>query len=199
MFTVQEIVEKDKFFLFQKLAASGITVVKYPRMGRPARKVFRLSFVEGCIYLTWKGKFGNQGVELNKVSAIKSGICTEVTRKQAKADKAAQYLSIISVGRSLDLFFESVEERAKWQALLTVLVNKELGLLENLKMPESEEVTDFECLVTFASICKVPTRTICGKEEEEEEEEEEMEEEMEEEQEGAGPTHHPMVKRLISM
>lgn len=161
MFTVQEIVTKDKFLLFQKLAASGITVVKYPRMGRPARKVFRLSFVEGCIYLTWKGKFGNQGVELNKVSAIKAGICTEVTRKQAKADKAAQYLSIISVGRSLDLYFETVEERQKWQDLLTVLVNKELGLLEALRLPEEgPDASDFECLVTFASICKIPTRTI---------------------------------------
>jgi hypothetical protein len=168
MFTVQEIVEKDKFLLFQKLAASGITVVKYPRMGRPARKVFRLSFVEGCIYLTWKGKFGNQGVELNKVSAIKSGICTEVTRKQAKADKAAQYLSIISVGRSLDLFFDSSPERQRWQDLLTVLVNKELGLLEGLRVEEKEDASDFECLVTFASICKIPKRNISMIEEEEE-------------------------------
>ena len=30
--------------------------------GRPARKLFRLSYVEGSIYLTWSGKFGNQGV-----------------------------------------------------------------------------------------------------------------------------------------
>jgi hypothetical protein len=137
-------------------------------MGRPARKVFRLSFVEGCIYLTWKGKFGNQGVELNKVSAIKSGICTEVTRKQAKADKAAQYLSIISVGRSLDLFFDSSPERQRWQDLLTVLVNKELGLLEGLRVEEKEDASDFECLVTFASICKIPKRNISMIEEEEE-------------------------------
>lgn len=156
MFTVQEIVSKEQFLLFQKLAASGITVVKYPRMGRPARKVFRLSFVEGCIYLTWKGKFGNQGVELNKVSAIKSGICTEVTRKQAKADRAAQYLSILSVGRSLDLFFETPEERQRWQELLTVLANKELGLLPALRVEEEDEASHFDRLVTFASIHKVP-------------------------------------------
>ena len=160
MFTVQEIAEKDKFMLFQKLAASGVNVVKYPRIGRPARKLFRISFVEGCIYLTWKGKFGNQGVELNKVSAVKSGICTEVTRKLAKADKAAQYLSIISVGRSLDLFFESVEERQQWQDLLTLLVSKELGQLEELRVEDSTDATDFECLVTFASLCKIPARSI---------------------------------------
>ena len=156
MFTVQEIVEPDKFSLFQKLAAAGITVTKYPRMGRPARKVFRLSFVEGYIYLTWKGRFGNQGVELNRVSALKSGICTEVTRKQAKQDKAGQYLSVISVGRSLDLFFDSVEERQRWQDLLAVLVDKELGRLSALKVEDPPDATDFDRLVTYASIGKVP-------------------------------------------
>lgn len=160
MFTVQEIVDKDKFELFQRLAASGIAVVKYPRIGRPAKKMFRLSFVEGCIYLTWKGKFGTQGVELNKVSAVKSGICTEITRKQAKPDKASQYLSLLSVGRSLDLFFESIEERQLWQELLTILVSKELGELDSLRLDESEDDSDFECLIRFASICKVPKREI---------------------------------------
>lgn len=158
MFTVQEIVEPDKFTLFQKLAAAGITVTKYPRMGRPARKVFRLSFVEGYIYLTWKGRFGNQGVELNRVSALKSGICTEVTRKQGKQDKAGQYLSVISVGRSLDLFFDSVEERQRWQDLLAVLVDKELGRLPVLKIEDPPEATDFERLVTYASIGKLPEK-----------------------------------------
>jgi hypothetical protein len=46
----------------------GATVVKYPRTGRPAKKLFRFSFVEGKIYLTWMGKFGNQGVDLGEVS-----------------------------------------------------------------------------------------------------------------------------------
>ena len=45
----------------------GATVTKYPRSGRPAKKLFRFSFVEGKIYLTWKGKFGNQGVDLGEV------------------------------------------------------------------------------------------------------------------------------------
>jgi hypothetical protein len=158
MFTVQEIVDFDKYQLFQKLAASGITVTKYPRMGRPAKKVFRLSFVEGYIYLTWKGRFGNQGVELRCVSALKSGICTEVTRKQGKAEKAGQYLSVISVGRSLDLFFETVEERIKWQELLEVLVEKELGRLSDLKVEDPTEATEFERLVTYSSIGKLPEK-----------------------------------------
>ena len=42
-------------------------MTKYPRSGRPAKKLFRFSFVEGKIYLTWKGKFGNQGVDLGEV------------------------------------------------------------------------------------------------------------------------------------
>ena len=157
MFTAQEILAPDKFSLFQKLAAAGITVTKYPRMGRPARKVFRLSFVEGYIYLTWKGRFGNQGIELNRVSAVRSGICTEVTRKQAKQDKAGQYLSVISVGRSLDLFFDSVEERQRWQDLLVVLVDKELGQLSVLKVEDPPEATDFDRLVTYACIGRIPS------------------------------------------
>jgi hypothetical protein len=157
MFTVQEIVDADKFALFQTLASTGITVTKYPRLGRPGRKVFRLSFVEGYIYLTWKGRFGNQGVELGKVSAVKNGICTEVTRKQGKPEKAAQYLSVISVGRSLDLFFDTVEERQKWQDLLTVLVDKETGNCETLKVVEPDGATAFDRLVTYAAIGKPPS------------------------------------------
>ena len=42
-------------------------VTKYPRTGRPTKKLFRFSFVEGRIYLTWKGKLGNQGVDLGEV------------------------------------------------------------------------------------------------------------------------------------
>lgn len=157
MFTVQEIVDIEKFQLFQTLASTGITVTKYPRLGRPGKKVFRLSFVEGYIYLTWKGRFGNQGVELGKVSAVRSGICTDVTRKQGKPEKAGQYLSVISVGRSLDLYFETVEERARWQDLLTVLVAKETQQCPELRVMECEGATTFDLLVTYAAIGKPPS------------------------------------------
>ncbi len=55
MFVVQALIPHSQFVLFQQLAAQGATVVKYPRSGRPAKKTFRFSFVEGNIYLTWKG------------------------------------------------------------------------------------------------------------------------------------------------
>ena len=54
MFVVQALIPPPQFTLFQQLAAQGATVVKYPRSGRPAKKTFRFSFVEGNIYLTWK-------------------------------------------------------------------------------------------------------------------------------------------------
>eukprot|EP01034_Spumella_vulgaris_P037121 gene37121-45797_t len=60
MFVVQALISPKQFTLFQQLAALGAQVIKYPRSGRPAKKLFRFSFVEGNIYLTWKGKFGNQ-------------------------------------------------------------------------------------------------------------------------------------------
>jgi hypothetical protein len=48
----------------------GAMVTKYPRTGRPTKKLFRFSFVEGRIYLTWKGKLGNQGVDLGEVRSM---------------------------------------------------------------------------------------------------------------------------------
>ena len=70
MFVVQAIVPQKQFALFQLLASKGASITKYPRTGRPAKKMFRFSFVEGNIYLTWKGKMGNQGVDLGDVSRV---------------------------------------------------------------------------------------------------------------------------------
>lgn len=74
MFVVQALIPAPQFALFQQLAAQGAQVVKYPRQGRPAKKAFRFSFVEGNIYLTWKGKFGNQGVGMGEVTSVVAGI-----------------------------------------------------------------------------------------------------------------------------
>jgi len=54
MFIVQALVSSSLYSLFQQLAANGAQVVKYPRNGRPAKKLFRFSFVEGmhvCMYI----------------------------------------------------------------------------------------------------------------------------------------------------
>lgn len=155
MYVVQEIVVPDHFELFQNLAAKGITVTKYPRSGRPAKKMFRFSFVEGNIYLTWKGKFGNQGVDLNDVSSISSGLSSEVLKKTGKSDKAGNYLSVNSVGRSVDLFFDTVEERQRWNDLLEILVKKEQGHLKDMEVFEAEEDgTEFDRLVQYISLGK---------------------------------------------
>lgn len=129
MYVVQELVSKDEFALFQKLATQGVQIVKYPRSGRPSKKTFRISFVEGKIYLTWRGKYGNQGVDLITVTNIFHGINSDILKKSAKAELAESYLSLISEGRSVDLCFESMEERELWENLLIVLVEKEQGIL----------------------------------------------------------------------
>lgn len=157
MYVVQEIVKPDIFELFQRLAAAGVTITKYPRNGRPARKIFRISFVEGSIYLTWKGKFGNQGVELNTVSALKHGIATDITRKLGKADKANLYLSLISVGRSVDLCFDVVEDREKWEDLLAALIEKELGRIKELIVDEPDDAPLFDLLALYAALRKKNT------------------------------------------
>jgi len=104
-------------------------VTKYPRSGRPAKKLFRTSFVEGRIYLTWKGKLGNQGVDMGEVSSIVVGLESDLLRKRGKSDKASQYLTLTSVGRSIDLFFNTAAECGNWYRLLSILALKERGEL----------------------------------------------------------------------
>jgi hypothetical protein len=58
----------------------------------------------------------------------------------------------------LDLFFDSVEERQRWQDLLAVLVDKELGRLPVLKIEDAPDSSDFDRLVTYASIGKMPEK-----------------------------------------
>ena len=134
MFVVQALTTPAQFALFQSLASHGANVVKYPRQGRAARKLFRFSFVEGKIYLTWKGKFGNQGVDLGEVSFVSLGIGTDVLKKAFALNGLGMgspdlYLSVVCAGRSVDLCFEKKADRDAWGGLLGTLCNKEHGSL----------------------------------------------------------------------
>lgn len=158
MFIVQSIMPAAQYELFQQLAAQGCTVVKHPRQGRPAKKLFRFSFVEGNIYLTWKGKFGNQGVGMSEVTEIVGGIQTDVLKWSAQSAKAGQYLSVLCADRSIDLYFESVVERNNWRDVLQALVLKEQGVLvpeiPGVEPAADSETRDFDWLVLYASIGK---------------------------------------------
>ncbi len=145
MYIVQAIVESPQFALFQELSARGAQVVKCPRSGRPAKKLFRFSFVEGNIYLTWKGKFGNQGVDLGEVQEVAEGVVTEVTQKLTPPpDEACLYLSLVCEGRSVDLKFNSEGERNAWLALLRVVVDKENGTTPDIPPCIAAGSDDFE-------------------------------------------------------
>jgi hypothetical protein len=155
MFIVQALISRAQFTLFQQLAAQGAQVVKYPRSGRPAKKLFRFSFVEGNIYLTWKGKFGNQGVGMGEVTSVVGGIQSDILKWSANAAKAEQYLSVVCADRSVDLFFDSVEERDNWLDLLRALVTKEKGNLVNVESVDpAEDAPEFEWLMLHAAIGK---------------------------------------------
>ena len=155
MFVVQALISPKQFMLFQQLAAQGATVVKYPRSGRPAKKLFRFSFVEGNIYLTWKGKFGNQGVGMSEVTNVIGGIHTDVLKWSAQTSKAEQYLSVVCSDRSVDLFFDSEEERNNWRDLLKALVTKEQGQLTGIDAVDPPAGSEpFEWLTLYASIGK---------------------------------------------
>lgn len=156
MFIVQAILTPKLFALFQQLASQGAQVIKYPRQGRPAKKLFRFSFVEGNIYLTWKGKFGNQGVGMSEVTGLSKGITTDILKWSAHVSKADQYLSVLCEDRSVDLLFESEEERNQWYDVLTALIAKEKNSLPGVDsiLPDPEVATDFDYAVLYSSIGK---------------------------------------------
>jgi len=95
--------------------------------GRPARKLFRLSYVEGSIYLTWSGKFGNQGVDLAEVTSVAAGITTDTIRRTATPAREMHYLSLVCPGRSVDLELDTPAEALQWRRMLEVIVKKERG------------------------------------------------------------------------
>jgi hypothetical protein len=154
MFVVQALIPPARFTLFQQLAAQGSNVVKYPRQGRPAKKLFRFSFVEGNIYLTWKGKFGNQGVGIAEVTSVRAASASDMSTWATGSGKADQYLSVVCADRSVDLFFESTEERDNWRELLQALHAKEQGNLGIESMDPGPGAPEFEWLVLYASIGK---------------------------------------------
>jgi hypothetical protein len=126
------------YAMFQKLSTQGATVIKHPRTGNASKKVFRFSFVEGSVYLTWKGKYGNQGVDLADISAVVDGFSQDLKVKYISngisSFDESLFLSIVSGGKSIDLSFPTVEERSTAHMLLELLRSKEKGDLARLWM-----------------------------------------------------------------
>lgn len=133
MFVVQALTTPEQFQFFQKICADGSAIVKFPRSGKAGKKMFRFSFVEGNIFLTWKGKYGNQGIDMEEVTAIVPGINTEILQRRANPETPELYLSVICADRSIDLFFETEYDRDDWKALLEILLQKEHGLMHGVK------------------------------------------------------------------
>lgn len=125
MFTVQAMVNASLYALFSTLCSNGSLATKYPRSGRPSKKLFRFSFVEGSIYLTWKGKAGNTGVDLADVSHVTKGLSSDILKSKGNEEHENRYLSLFSIGRSVDLYFDTESERDNWFQLLETLVKKE--------------------------------------------------------------------------
>lgn len=154
MMVVQAVVSPELYSLFQDLSAKGAHVIKCPRQGRPAKKLFRFSFVEGSVYLTWRGKFGNQGVDLGEVSSVVPGITTDILRRHAHSGKDDSYLSLYADARSVDLCYEDGSTRDEWLELLQVLVEKEKGKLRGIKLINdiSPDAPRFEWEVLYAAL-----------------------------------------------
>jgi len=141
MYTIRATLPPPEYALFERLTTAGAVVLKHPfrngsasalRVRRsPQKKVFQLSLVQGdnylFMYLTWKGKHGTQGVELASVDELKSGLETDVLKRKGHHDdsKTDCFLSLITKDRSLDLCFDSPNDRALWASTLAELTRLE--------------------------------------------------------------------------
>ena len=110
--------------------------------GRPSKKTFQLSLVQGdmylYMYLTWKGKRTSiQGVELASVIRISRGRDTDVLRRTGKGKDDEKYLSLVTQDRSLDLCFDDEEQRELWWRTMTALVDVEREVRAAASGPDS--------------------------------------------------------------
>ena len=105
------------------------------------RKLFRFSFVEGSIYFTWKGQYGNQGVDLAEVLKVEGGLASDILRRAGKKDKEHLYLSLLCAERSVDLMCSSQEERDSLLEVLTALVLKEKKAATFVRLGSSSKKT----------------------------------------------------------
>jgi len=119
MYTVQAVLGEEEFQLYQKLTSGEVELIKHAARVKPSKKKFRISFVSGALYLTWEDKNGYKGIGLHEVLTIVSGTKTD--------DDSDLYLSLLLPDRSLDISFESLEQRHMWQGFLNTLVLKERG------------------------------------------------------------------------
>jgi len=125
MYTVQAVLSEEEFQLYQRLTSGEVELVKHAMSSKPAKKKFRLSFVNGALYLTWGDKNGYKGIGLHEVLTIVGGNKSD--------DSSDLYLSLLLPDRSLDISFEEVAQRQTWQSFLGTLVKKERGEAYNIR------------------------------------------------------------------
>ena len=143
MYTIRATLAEKEYALFEALTTTGVSVTKHPfRSGRPSKKTFQLSLVQGdmylYMYLTWKGKRTSiQGVELASVIRISRGRDTDVLRRTGKVKDSDRYLSLVTQDRSLDLCFDDEEQRELWWRTMTALVDVERQVRAAASGPDS--------------------------------------------------------------
>ena len=143
MYTIRATLAEKEYALFEALTTTGVSVTKHPfRSGRPSKKTFQLSLVQGdmylYMYLTWKGKRTSiQGVELASVIRISRGRDTDVLRRTGKVKDSDRYLSLVTQDRSLDLCFDDEEQRELWWRTMTALVDVERAVRAAASGPDS--------------------------------------------------------------
>jgi hypothetical protein len=129
MYIAQDILSPEEFALFRRLTLEGVSAKKHALDQKPVVRMFRVSFVEGRIFLTWKEGSSNQGVDLSSVVDVFHGINSECFRRQGEPGLERNYLSVVTDTQTLDLCLDSQTEREVWETLMCTLVEKEQGIL----------------------------------------------------------------------
>ncbi|KAJ1455105.1 hypothetical protein M885DRAFT_520672 [Pelagophyceae sp. CCMP2097] len=129
MYTIRAALSEAEYALFERLTTDGVMVLKHPfKAGRPQKKRFQLSLVQGdmylYMYLTWKGKRGMQGIELASVTAVVNGNPADSATRQSRGGPEA-HLQLVMPDRVLDLCYDADDECALWQSCLGALVRIE--------------------------------------------------------------------------
>lgn len=138
LYTCRELLPEPAFALFERLLTEDVpAMLAQPPRASAKPKSFRVSFVRGGMYLTWKGKYGTQGTALNRLRGVAdSQAPAPKTKRREAVSNAGQDgkpqrfgLTLECDDKAVQLCLESAHARDRWRHVLTVLANKERNIL----------------------------------------------------------------------
>jgi hypothetical protein len=128
--SAQEAKRAEKLLKWKASFVAGLPVVKHGRKGKPRKRVVYLRRAGQSYHVGWGD--GAQGagkseIGLTDVTSVLTGLSTAVLQRSGQQQKAAQYLSLVTPERSLDLECENEGQREQLHQVLDMLLKDEAG------------------------------------------------------------------------